>query len=163
LITNDANDNDGSQFQLVGEAFKYAVGKPFWFDCKLKSSEEIQMDLAVGLCQLDTTILGASDTDGFWFGSPDADATLHYHCVGASDTTGEAGVEFTTDTYYRFQIKGDAAGNIEYWLDDVKVATVTAGNANLPTTELSVSMAYLNGEAVAHTWSIDYVKCFQIL
>jgi hypothetical protein len=49
LITNDAADNDNDFLQLVGEAFKFVLGKKTWFKTRIKVSDVTQSDFVIGL------------------------------------------------------------------------------------------------------------------
>lgn len=160
LITNAAAATDSDELQHVGEAWQLAVGKPLWFESRWKISDGTQSNAIMGLIVTDTTLVDGAQ-DGVWFEKNDGDANIDYHCdKDNSDTTGDTGIDIVTNTFVRTGIKFDGAGTVSYYINGVQVA---ASAANVPDDELlRISFALQNGEAVAKTKSLDYIKCFQI-
>lgn len=167
LITNSALDNEGRQHQKVGESFLLIAGKKAVFKTRLQVSDATQSDLLIGLAVTDTTLLGAVGgdgvTDGIFFYKDDGIATLNISCQ-KDITTGQlqatsiatlvSGVFMELAWYY------DGSSSIEYFVDGVKKGTLdltSTPTTYLPDTELTVSFALLNGEAVAKTVTIDYI------
>ena len=168
LITSDALDNDGVQLQKVGESFLPASGKQLFFKTRFTTAKITQSDWLIGLAVLDTTLLGAVGgdgvTDGMFFAKEDGDTNIDFHCqkdttTGQIDATAIA-VQPTAGTYVTLAFYFDGERYIKLFVDDVHVSTVdlTATLATyLPDTELTVSVAYINGEAGATTLSLDYL------
>lgn len=161
LITNAGNDNDGLQAQLKGEAFKLASGKPLYFGVKLKISSATQSDLMVGLCineGASPDILGAV-TDGVYFRKIDGTTTCNFVLEKDSAETATAAWTAATTAYVTLEFYFDGT-YIDFWVDGVKgTRPVTT---NLPDDEeLTVSLAWLNGEAAVGTCRIDWIRCIQ--
>lgn len=173
LITNSAADNDGRQHQKVGESFLLAAGKRALFKTRFKVSDATQSDLLIGLAVTDTTLLGATAgagvTDGIFFAKDDGAATLNFYCQKNATTgqTSASGVAtLVDDTFITASWDWDGVSEVRYFIDGAHKGTLTgvyAGGASvyLPDTELTVSVALLNGEAVAKTMTIDYLFAAQ--
>jgi hypothetical protein len=161
-LTNAAADNDGVQIQRTTENFTLAAGKKAWFETRLKVSDATQSDFVVGLCILDTTLLGAVDgdgfTDGIYFSKEDGDTNLDF-AVQKDTTTGQnraAAVATVGTSYMTLGFEYDGAGYVKYFVDGVHKGTLEASSTYLPDTPITVSFALLNGEAVAKVMTIDY-------
>ncbi len=123
----------------------------------------MQSDLLVGLAVLDSTALGSVDgdglTDGIFFSKEDGDALLDFN-VQKNTTTGQTRVTsvgtLADSTYITLGWYYDGAGEVTAYVDDVKKGSVTMTSANMPDTPITVTFAYLNGEAGATTATIDY-------
>ena len=156
LITNAAADNDVSNMQLVGESFTFASGKKVWVKYRITLSDATQSDCVVGLCILDTTLIASAPTDGVYFRKDDGDTqwdfTVRASSAMVSDNSniGTASTSAVVLGYYF-----DGVNKFEYWFDNTLIGTVET--TGFPTTELSVSMAIQNGEAVAKTLTWDLV------
>jgi hypothetical protein len=160
LITNAGNDNDGLQAQLKGEAFKLASGKPLYFGVKLKIDSATQSDLMVGLCIQDSgpDILGAV-TDGIYFRKIDGTTTCNFVLEKNTSETATAAWTAVTTAYVTLEFYFDGT-NVDFYVDGVKgTRPVTT---NLPDDEeLTVSLAFLNGEASVSTCRVDWIRCIQ--
>jgi hypothetical protein len=164
LVTNAAADNDRNEFQKLGESFLLAAGKRAFFKARFKVSDATQSDFVIGLAVLDTTLQGSIDgagvTDGIFFSKDDGDALLDVQ-VQKNATTGQtraAGIAtVVADTFLTVAWAYDGKGEVAYFVNDVQLGTLTATSAYLPDTELTVSFAIQNGEAVAKTMTVDYL------
>lgn len=163
LITNAAADNDGRQHQKVGEGFLLTAGKKAMFKTRFQVSDATQSDLLIGLAVLDTTLLGATAgagvTDGIFFAKDDGSATLSCYCqknATTGQTSGSVGtLVAATNTILAWYYDGKSS--LEYYMNGIHLGTLDASSTYLPDTELTVSFALLNGEAVAKTLTLDYV------
>lgn len=163
LLTNSAADNDVNQLQLAVESFKFTAGKKTWFKTRLKVSDATQSDVYVGLIITDTDLVGGI-TDGVYFRKDDGDA--QWDIVSLMNSAGASSTNIGTlvaDTYVVLAFYYDGGTNLEAWIDEVKVATVTvaAGTTLVNDEELAVTISLTNGEAVAKTMAIDYVYAAQ--
>lgn len=159
LITTDAADNDGANIQLQGEAFK-ALTYPIYFGCRFKVDEATQNDFLIGLCITDTDLLGGM-TDGIYFRKVDASTTMNFVLEKNSTETATAyGTAIAANTWYTVEFQFDGT-YVDWWVDGVlQTRPVTT---NLCDDEhLTPSIHYLTGEAVAHTMTVDWIRCFQI-
>jgi hypothetical protein len=164
LITNAAADNDRNELQKLGEGFLLAAGKKAFFKARFKVSDATQSDFLIGLAVLDTTLQGSVDsdgvTDGIFFNKDDGDALLDVS-VQKNSTTGQnraAGIAtVVADTFLEVAWYFDGISEVQYFVDGVHKGSLDASSTYLPDTELTVSFAIMNGEAVAKTATIDYL------
>lgn len=159
LITTDANEDDGVNMQLKGEAFKLELLKPLYFGVRFKVSEATQSDFFVGLAITDTTILGGV-TDSIGFMKADASAAMSFDVNKNSTATNAAAIHTVVDdTYLIAEFYWDGAG-LEVFVDGVSVATPAI--TNLPDDEeMTPSIHFLAGSVVAKTMSIDWMRCIK--
>lgn len=164
--TNSAADNDGIQLQLTTENFTISSGKKAWFKARFKISDATQSDFVIGLCVLDTTLLGATDgdgfTDGIYFAKEDGDTQLDFGCQKDTTTGQKRATNIATvgTAYMTVGFEWDGVRYIKYFVDDVQKGTLdltTTVSTYLPDTPLTVSFGFLNGEAVAKTMTVDYL------
>jgi len=159
LITTDAADNDGINMQAIGEAFKLASGNVVYFGCRLKASATTQNDFFVGLAITDTDILGGV-TDRIGFEKLDAVTAVKAMLEKDSTETLSATLATLDTSYHTYEFYFDGT-NVEFFIDGVMVSAPVA--TNLPNDEeLRVSVHALAGEAVAKTFEIDWIRCYQI-
>lgn len=138
-----ANENDGLQSQAE-EGFKLEAGHPVHFRWIGNILEATQSDMLVGLCILDTSLLGGM-SDGVYFRKVDGATALTFVTeTGSTETETTVLDTIVKDTDYELEFYYDGIGKVYAYLDGVLVATHTT---HLPTTELAPSVAYLNGAA----------------
>jgi hypothetical protein len=156
LITTDANEDDGVNMQLKGEAFKFEVDKPLYFGAKLKMSEATQSDIFIGLAITDTTILGGV-TDSIGFLKADGSTALSFDVNKDSTATNTAAVHtVVADTAFIAEFYWDGS-TLEAFINGVSVATPVT--TNLPNDEeLTPSIHFLAGATVAKTCEIDWIR-----
>ncbi len=155
LITNAAADDNNVVLQLgnstdgtTGETVLPANGKNIYLECRMKKSDATQSDWLFGLVTTDTTPL--SSTTGYFFQKDDGDTNVDLW-VNNSQTLA---VKTDDTSYHVYGIKVKGVSEVEFWIDEVKVATLPfTGSA----TEVRPTFAIQNGEAVAKTMSIDYL------
>lgn len=158
LITNDAGDDDSDFFQKIGESFLMASGKQAWFKCRFKVSDATQSDWVIGLQVTDTTPLDA--TDGIYFQKDDGDALIDFYCRKDATTGSNSVAGIATNVDDTFVVLGwhyDGKGFVSYYVNDVKIGTISASSTYLPDTELTVSFGIQNGTNAAKTMTLDYI------
>ena len=161
LLTNAAGDNDLDFLQLSGdggssanEIFALESGKKTWFKARCKVSDATQSDFVIGLTDIDTTILDASD--GVWFQKDDGDTNLDFHVAASSDASSASAIATVADdTYLVLAFYYDGKDTIEYWINGILEGTLAADT--LPSTEVTITFGIQNGTTVAKTMSIDYI------
>lgn len=159
-VANDVNDNDATELQKKGEAFKLAANKPLWFEARLSVSDADQCDLLVGLAITDTTAV-AGNSDGVNFRLADGSAALSFVTEKNSTETTTAAVHTVADaTMMRLGFFFDGAGTVYAYVNGVLVATHTANICD--DEELCITFAHHNGDAGGETLLVDYVKVVQI-
>ncbi len=154
LITNAAADNDSSFSQKVGESFTLEAGSKSYFRARYQVNLAVQCEHVMGLQDLDTTPLAASD--GIWFQNDDGDDNLDFHHAIGSVQTSALDVfslvdatELTVEWYF------DGIDRIYYGVNGTVLGRLDP--PNIVTTELTVSYGVQNGEAVAKTMTLDYI------
>jgi hypothetical protein len=155
LITNTAADNDLVSLQKVGESFRFASGKPLFFEARFKVSDATQSDVVIGLQITDTTPLDV--TDGVFFIKADGAATVDFLVEkNNTATTASAVATMANDTYIRLGFYYDGISAVQYFVNgSIAGSSVTT---NLPDDEdMTITIAIQNGEAVAKTMTVDYV------
>ena len=151
LFTTDANEDDGINFQLTGEAFKLDTQAMTWFGARFKASEATQIDWLIGLCITDTDLLGGM-TDGVYFRKADGAATMAFVTEKDSTETSTAAGTFAADTYTEVAFGYDGT-SVFGFVNGTLVATHTT---NIPDDELlTPSLQVLAGSAAARTLTLD--------
>lgn len=154
LLTNASNDDFLNALQLIKESFLPSTGKRMWFKSRFKVSDATQSDIVMGLQVRDTTPLAVSD--GIYFLKSDGAATVSGKLVkNTSASTTATVATLADDTFIELAFFYDGKSEVQFFADGVKTASVDS--TNLPGTELAVSFALQNGEAVAKNMTIDYV------
>lgn len=159
-IINSAADDDSVASQVPVEAFKLVAGKKLAFRARFQIVDPTQSDFLLGLAVLDTTPFDA--TDGIFFKSDDGDAVLD--CVtrkNSADTLTSAADALVASTWYTVEFYYDGGEDIEFHVNGIRVAgqKFNSTNANVPDDEdLTVTMFFRNGEAVAKTMNIDFIE-----
>lgn len=154
LITNDAADNDLDFFQLVGESFKFEVGKKLFFKARFKVSDATQSDFVMGLQIRDTTPLDV--TDGVFFQKDDGDTNLDFHVEKNNTSTDATAIATVGTGFFTVAFYYDGVSKVHYYVDDVKKGSLATTNL-VDDEELTVSFGIQNGEAVAKTMTVDYI------
>ncbi len=161
LITNTAADNDIVVLRRVKEAFVVRAGKKSWFACRFKTSEATQADLAIGLHVDDASPVASAPSDGIYFRKDDGDANIDLSVMidAAEATVATALGTLVADTMVTVAWYFDGAATVRGYIDGVQVCTLTLSAANLAALDdetLTMSFAHQEGEAVAHTATIDF-------
>jgi len=159
VITTDANENDGANLQLLGEAFKLVSGKPLYFGTKFQASEATQSDFFIGLAITDTDILGGV-TDSIGFKKVDGATAIQFELnKNSTATAANVGVlAAATSITLEFYFDGT---NVDCYVDGVLQTRLAM--TNLPDDEdLTPSIQFLSGSAGAKSMTIDWIKCIQI-
>lgn len=160
VFTTDANEDDGINFQAIGEAFGFSSSqKRTYFGCRLKASEATQLDWMIGLCITDTTLLGGI-TDGVYFEKLDGGTGISFTTEkNSTETQTDNCAVFAADTYVTLEFCFDGT-SVYAFIDGVLVATHTT---NICDDELlTPSLQVLAGDANARTLTLDWWRAVQI-
>lgn len=160
-ITCDTSDNDSVQIQLKGEPFKLVSGKPCWFEARFKTAEATQIDLLFGLCITDTTLI-AGFSDGVVFKKDDGDAYIDFQSVKGNTPTDKAAIAtLVANAWTKVGFYFDGYQTLTPYIDGVKL-TAQKIQTNIPDdTEITPSIAIMNGEWAIASVDIDYIKAVQ--
>jgi hypothetical protein len=163
-ITNAAGDYDGVSMQLKGENYAVNTSKPFYLETKVTVSEATQCDFAFGLIETDTTIFAVDTAHaiavsgaGIFFSKLDAvtGIKLSVYSAGAAVSTTAVGTLSTSAIVLGMYYDGEG---VHVYVDDVEVAYITD---SLPTNAVTPTIDYHNGNGVANTCEIAYIKAYQ--
>lgn len=158
LITNSAADNDLVGMQLVPETFVPTAGRNIYFECRLQVNNATESDWACGLAVKDITF-PATPADGIFFRKDDDDIYIDALCVNTAVVSTENAIATNANaTYVTLGFRVVGTSYVDFWVNGVKKTTI---NTSIPTTQLSLSFALQNGEAVAKTMLIDYICAYQ--
>jgi len=161
LLTTDANEDDGIEMQLAGEAFELTSDqRAVYFGIKFQCDEATQIDWLVGLCITDTTLLGGM-TDGVYFEKLDGGTGVSFTVEKNSiETQADALATFAAATDIVLEFYWDGA-TLEAFINGVSVAKPVL--TNLPDDEaLTPSIQVLAGSAAIRTMTIDWIRAIQI-
>ena len=157
-IVTDNADNDGVNIQLNGEAFRLGA-RDVYFGIKLRADEATQDDFLVGLCISDTDLLGGM-TDGVYFEKLDAGTGISTVTEkDSTETQSDDEGTFAADTDVTLEFYWDGTA-VYFFVNGVEVGRVTA---NVPDDEeLTPSIHFLTGEAVAHRMKVAWARAISI-
>lgn len=156
-ITNGSSDNDETQIQKKGEAYKLATGKPLWFETEIKVNTASQADIYVGLGITNaSSISGASDGVTFRMADDSSAAVKFYTEKNSTETESSTLHTMGDDTYVRLGFYFDGAGSVTPYVNG---SAFTAHTTNVPDDEeLSIIYAIRNGSSQANTMSIQHYR-----
>lgn len=153
-ITTAANENDGLFIESQGEGFLIEDGKKAWIKARFALGDATQSDFIIGLHSTDTTPQDA--TLRFLFESVDGSAALYFNVDDdTTDTDSDTVATLVDDTFVTVAAYWDGKGNIELFLNDAKVTTMTS--VSVPGAKMAIGIGYLNGAAGAETTDVDYI------
>lgn len=159
LITTAANEYDGGNYQLQGEAFDVVTDKAFYFGARIKVSDATQSDLFIGLAETDTTLMNTSTShaialggDGAFFVKLDASTTIAAKTYLDGAETNTANVSTALDTSYHWYEIVYENNTIKFYFDG---ALVSCFSASFPDGQMTPSINFRAGEAVAKTLTIS--------
>lgn len=172
VLTMAATDNSADQLQwgtsTTSELFLPVTGKKAWFKTRFKVSDATQSDFLMGLAVHDTTLISAGTglgddvTDGIFFYKDDGSTSIKLSCQKNATTgqTSPATVGTCTTSYMTLGWEWDGVRYIKGFFNDVHTCTLdltATASTYLPDTNLTISMAMMNGEAVSKIMTIDYI------
>ena len=160
-INAAANENDGYTMQLKGETFKPSSGGYIYFSTKIKADEATQSDIFIGLAVTDTSPTAAV-ADGIYFRKIDGATAMYFVTENTNTETATSALTFAAATEYVLEFVVDGTGTAYGYVNGSLVATHTA---NIPTTELRITIEYLNGAGTMQNkgMDVDYIRCFGIM
>ena len=166
LLTNAANEYDGTNFQALGEAFMLTSAKPLYFGIKCSISDATQSDLLVGLAEAHADLLNAAahavaaaNVEGVFFLKVDAATTIKAKTWKDAAETATANSATVMDTSaHIYEIVWDGT-TVYFYVDGILVTSVAA---SLPDGDLTPSIVFRNGEAAVKTMTVYWMKAIQI-
>lgn len=154
-FTNGAQDNDSFEIQHKVENWLLDSPGRYYFVGRLDVSDDDQVDVILGMCITDTTLLGGM-TDGVYLRKDDGDAAIDLVIERNSTEVVSTNIAtFDTDEHeYALVVDVYSAtgwGKVTVFIDGVLVHSKET--TNLPYDEaLTMSASVTDGEAAAITW-----------
>lgn len=163
-IVSGATENNGANIQWNAEQFYLGSEKTIEFETRLKSVEDVEVDIFAGLIITDTTVIDSTEpSDGIYFAKNDGDslitAVMRLNTSNVKiDTLGV--ISDNTWVNLKMIIENRVA---KYYVDDAFIAqTALSDTTSLPEDEaLAVTLAMETGAAAAESLYVDYVKAKQ--
>lgn len=142
----------------VAETFKFTAGKELWCSARFSLSDVTDEAFLIGLAVADTTPIDA--VDGVFFRKADLSTTLQLVSTITGPTVVSANLlTMAASTFYEIGYHYNGIDAVRAYLrsNGTWESVGSVGVSALPTTELAVTMALLNGSAGAKTALIDYL------
>lgn len=164
LVTTAANEYDGVNFQLKGEAFAYNT-KKMYFGGKFTLSEKTNSDFLFGLAETDTTLMATSSAhaiavsgSGVFFAKLDGstDIIAYIYDGGSEVSSVTVGTATTSEVQLECYYDGDY---VYFYVDGSLIAQTNVG---LPSEALTLSYNYRAGDGNARTCEIADMKAIQV-
>lgn len=164
LLTNAAGDNDYIEVAQLCECWKLVDNFPLYAEMRVKISDATQSDFWFGLVIAQTFFTPPNDFVVFKKDDGDANIDFANQVNGAGNDT-DTTIDFEDDTWLRLGFHWDGDGTIRWFIfrdvDEYCLATGVVTTSIVQDEELTLGFGIRNGEAVAKTCSIDYIKCSQ--
>lgn len=157
LLTNSAANADLLALQKTPAMLLMDTAKPCFFSCRFKVSNATVPAFVMGMQVIDTTPLDV--TDGIYFLKSAASTSLAIIArkdatTGSTTATGIGTV--ADDTFLTLGWYYDGNGKLTYSVNGTIQGSLDITNY-FPDTNLTVSFAIQNGDAVARTMTVDWV------
>lgn len=165
-LANSAASADLDQLTLVTSTFAFAANAQVWFKSRFAVSNATNAIVILGLQNLNTNALAA--TDGVWF-QKNSGGTSGSFIVSASSTQTTSGSSVTlanntfVDIGFHYNggsaptFAGLSAGEVLLYANGGNIGQVSAANLPAASTLLALTIAVENGTGAANTLLVDYV------
>ena len=157
LVTTSAAAPDSRSHQLAVATFTFTAGKRMFFKAAGTLSNATLSVLQLGLVVTDTTPTDA--TDGIYFLKPAGTANIgaFVRRDAATGNLSNTAIAVATTAYTSYGFDYDGKDTVTFFINDVAVGSLPCTSINSPDTTLSVTFHLGNGDAVARTFSLDYI------
>ncbi len=160
-LTDDAGIADSVTITKLGVGFTPDAAKEMWFEAQISVSDATKSTVLVGLTNVVTDPFTLANlTDGFFFNKPAAATAVDFY-TRQDATTGSQKVTAATNmansTSIILGVYYDGNNSVSYYVNDVKLGTLTTSATTFPNTGLTPIIAIKNGEAVAKVLTVDYI------
>ncbi len=162
VITNAAADDDHNNLQWSGntsaaavETWTWSASRSMWYKARFKVNNATESEIALGLTVIDTDPYDVSD--GLFFVKADGSTSLVFRAEKSGTASTVTAGTLANDTYVTVGFYWDAdIGQMTVFFNDGAVGTITS-TTNMPTTEMTITMAIQNGTDSAAIMSVDYI------
>lgn len=171
LDSASTTDGQGAQLQLldgtVGESFIPSADAKIYFEARVKladigTSGSDTVDFFIGLAVSDTTIIasGANSTaNHIGFEHVDDDGAVDFHSESGGTRSSSTAVHTLADgTYVKLGFLVDGTSSVTPYVNGVAKTAITA---NIPTTEMALSLVCQSAGTTDPIMHIDWVACIQ--
>lgn len=161
-ITSTATtDDDGGSIQ-GNEIFAVAADKNIWFETRVKCNDADQTDLCFGLtvnfAANPEAMLAAADRIVFQVNDGDASILCKTE-VGGAETSTDSGVDLEDSTYITLAFAVDGTNAVRFYINDVLVATHTAG---ITAEHMTIGAMSVSGsDTGTRATTLDYILCYE--
>lgn len=161
-FTNGAQDNDSYEIQHKVENWLLDSPGKYYFTGRLDVSDDDQVDVILGMCITDTTLL-AGMSDGVYLRKDDGDTNWDLVIERNSTEVATAAIATLDTDEHEYAIVVDVYsatgwGKVTVLIDGVIIRSVET--TNLPYDEsLTASASVTDGEAAAITWILRRIAC----
>lgn len=166
-LSNVLSDNDSDFLQLskdggttATKVFTYVATKKAWFKTRFQANLATQIDLIAGVHIADTTPIAGAPSDGIWFVKDDGDTNIDL-VVGLNSAYQRANAIATlaVNTSVTLGYYWDGIETLTYFVNDVKVGSMTLSSSALPSDEIfAPGFGVQNGQSSGgSTMVVDYI------
>lgn len=139
----------GANVQRAKSAFIPAAGKHIWAEFRVKFTGvgNLNVETAIGLFELDTTVIAASavsTANGIGWTSVTDDGVLLFDCEKATASATRAATTIVSDTWVKLGFYVNGVTEIEQYINGVLTGTNTA-TANIPIVALYPTLVCQSG------------------
>ena len=164
-VATSAVDNDITTVELNGSGFKFVKGKEAWFGIRMATdatAADGELFFGLGIeAAVSTSPITTNPTDGLFFEKSETATAMDFHARKNSLSSESTALDTTALAANVFHIYGfyiDTDGKIHIIYDNTEVASVAAGNANIPDDEdLTIFFSNQTGAAAASVLFVDWV------
>lgn len=153
--------NEGIQMQSDGELFLPAAGLDMWYECRLALDDADDAEWMAGLASTDANVLNVDPTELICYRGNDGDLNLDFQVRnGGAGATADTGTDMADGTYIDLGFWVVSNTSVIPYINGVAQTAVTA---NIPTAEMSLTFAILNGATTAdQNLNIDWYRILQL-
>lgn len=157
----------GANVQRAKSMFIPAAGKDIWaeFQVKFTGVGALNVELFVGLAEIDTTIIGSSavsTSNHIGWQSVTDDGVVLFDCEKATAATTAAATTIVSDTWVRLGFKVTGVTSIQQYINGVATGSAIA-TANIPIVALYPSFVCQSGGTDQPVMHVRPFRIFQLL
>lgn len=156
----------GANVQHNKAAFVPAAGKHIWAEFRVKFTGvgALNVEAAIGLFELDTTVIAASavsTSNGIGWTTVTDDGVLLFNCEKATAATTQAATTIVSDTWVRLGFYVDGVTSITQYINGVATGTAVA-TANIPIVAIYPTFVCQSGGTDQPVLHVGGYRVFQL-
>lgn len=164
VLTTGGTEDDGISMQQgkpsdsgAGEWVLPRANKNIYFEVTAALNDATQSDIFIGLTTTDTAITASLPSNYIGFLKVDGATGISANTVATAGSQQTTGVKTMDTAYHKYGFKVTGLTKVEFYIDDVIVATHTTVAA-IPVTEMRPSIEVLTGEGNACALTVKRVR-----